>query len=177
MAVKAYVEAEQFYSTYRDLRKKWFEHLKSAPDGAIFTVSHPVNSYQAPMAVLEAYATELLLKALLLDQTEAKEDGHDLLKLFRKLPAKTQAAIKDHYSNAPQDYQETRRALEQEYGVPSGFDERLSLSTLVFVDHRYRFESDVKGKHNLLSEIVYSLRDYIETANPHWLLEYPTNQL
>jgi hypothetical protein len=121
-----------------------------------------------PMAVADAFASELYLKCLQAMELGKPAKGHDLKRLFDKLPSGTRNAIKAQYTNGVKANQDVVRSIRSAHpGFDVGFDNVIVMSSGVFERVRYLYE----GTHPnmfywpVLSE---SLRKTILAINPAW---------
>jgi hypothetical protein len=120
-----------------------------------------------------AFALELYFKCLIRLGNKPKETGHDLVKLFKKIGVRHQAAIKTYFR---QHIDDLRAHLEREYAasgrsVPKpDFDFVLSTSKDAFSRMRYVYEKGIPPDTGwLASEILEGARQAILAKRPDWI--------
>jgi hypothetical protein len=119
----------------------------------------------APMAVLEAFAIELLLKCLIL--SEGKEPGkiHDLAALFQKLHPNRKRKIVDAWDIGPRAQIDS---VCRQFELPSDLPNALVKCGRAFEDLRYAHEDPSKPIF-YLGKLPRLLTDQISASYPEWV--------
>ena len=119
-------------------------------------------------ATFEALALELYLKCLIFLDTGQYKRGHDLFKLFKVLPLKTQAELKhahdEYLSKWPQFVAQAKRSNH-----PTDLEGLLILGRSSFMDFRYVYETAGTKKRVFgLHGLSVCIRERILKIKPEW---------
>lgn len=147
----------------------WAADARRAANGQSVQIMGPTGFLLFPIITLQAFACELYLKALFIAQLECMPKvGHDLIKLFNKLPEQTRALIKEVDETVYLTFPE-EQLLANARGGRQTFNERLDACRHTFVRARYVYEQDEKRPVSWSgSTIVVALNHVCLTMYPHW---------
>lgn len=139
------MQADDFFNAYRAL---------SANNEALFAKIEKANSKvkvedlpaSAPSVVCLAFAAELYLKDLHYLLSGKAPKGHNLLKLFRRLPQKAQQQIFDHPSICGNHFIArgptfSPKKYSRSYSAHEGFTDHIEAMSNGFEKWRYSYES------------------------------------
>ena len=118
-----------------------------------------------------AFALELYLKTLILDETTIYRSTHDLWKLFNHLRPGTRSLLEREHA----DYVQARPEFAREAAMknyPTELKELLVRGRNTFVDFRYMHERfvSIKPRSTLfgLNHFTFVVRERILKAHPEW---------
>lgn len=132
-------------------------------------VNNGMPHYMFPMVMCSAFSFELHLKCLTLIENGTSEKGHDLEKLFSKIPPASQKIIRANYETKRPAMDAMFASVQGIPAPPTDFDFVLNTSAKAFEKFRYAYEGTVENGEGWMADKVRDcVRERILELQPDW---------